>query len=235
MNKSASFERRVVLAIQARMASRRLPGKVLAPIANKPLLALLIERLQTKFHDDIIVMTTTCPEDDDVIACARQFGVNTYRGPEDDVLTRYIEALETERFDSVVRITADNPMTDPVIIEDLISHLKSGPYDYVHCANTPLGCGADIFKKQTLIDCHQNTQDPYHREHINGYILDHRQDFRIGVWQPSQELCRPDIEVTVDTPGQLAYVRSLTTNLANPVTAGLKEIVDAADFISSNG
>ena len=105
--------RRVVI-VQARMTSTRLPGKVLADVAGKPMLERQLERLARCDHaDEIALAITTNPDDDPLAELAERLGYGVHRGSEHDVLTRYAEAAAKFRADVVVRVTSDCPLIDP--------------------------------------------------------------------------------------------------------------------------
>src|SRR5690242_12761537 len=118
---------RVLVVIQARMGSSRLPGKVLMDLGGRPALALQLERLRPLQVDHVTIATTTEPRDDVLVDLARDHGVDAVRGPEDDVLARF--AVAVDRFDpsSVVRLTADCPLTDPALVGEVLElHLRAG-------------------------------------------------------------------------------------------------------------
>ncbi len=124
----------MILAIlQARMSSTRLPGKVLLPLQGAPMIVRQIERTQRARSLDALVVATSTGADDDAIAAA--VAVPVHRGPLDDVLARFVGALDAHPADHVVRLTADCPLVDPGLIDACVAlHLESGA-DYT--SNTP--------------------------------------------------------------------------------------------------
>src|SRR5438067_1879820 len=117
---------RIVGIIQARMASTRLPGKVLKPLGDKTVLAHVIARSQAcLLIDEVVVATTGEPHDTAIVAEAERCGVRCFRGSEEDVLDRYYQAARHFRADAIVRITSDNPLTDPVVLERIIREFLS--------------------------------------------------------------------------------------------------------------
>jgi spore coat polysaccharide biosynthesis protein SpsF len=218
----------VLAVIQARMSSRRLPGKVLAEVCGVPLLAFLLRRLRgASTIDQCLVATSTLPADDAVASCAREESTPTVRGPLDDVLARYILALERHPAYVVIRVTADNPLTDPDSLDGSVRLLKSGHYDYVHSPEAIVGTAVDVFASDALRRCDERSRDPAEREHINEHVLNNPGDFRIGVFHPDPEFRRPDLSVTVDTPDELARVRSIVAK-AGP-RANLRQIIAILD------
>src|SRR4051794_21708749 len=122
---------RKVAIIQARMGSTRLPGKVLMRIGGRPLLAYLVERIsRARMLDGIIVATTTNPRDNAIIEECERRGIPNFRGSESDVLGRYICAARACQADIIVRVTADNPFTDPNSIDRVLEALAARNADY---------------------------------------------------------------------------------------------------------
>ena len=123
---------RIVAVIQARMGSTRLPGKVLKPIAGKPLLWHIVHRLKrSQFIEQIAIATSTNPLDDAIVEFGRENNVAVVRGPEDDVLARFARAAELLDADIIVRVSADAPFVDAGFIDHLVEHLIEQNGDYV--------------------------------------------------------------------------------------------------------
>ena len=189
------------LVIQARMGSSRLPGKVLRPVGALPLLAHVTGRLaQIKQNHPVIVATSTNPGDDLIAAWCKRAEITSFRGNEEDVLERYVECATLHQFQHIVRLTADNPFTDIEELERLIElHIKSG-FDYTHSFGMmPLGVGAEIFTHEALVRSHHDGKALNHREHVNEYIQENPQLFRIGILDVPTHKCAPQLRLTVDT------------------------------------
>ena len=113
---------RTVAIIQARCNSTRFPNKVLREVVSKPLISLLITRLSASaLLDEIVLATATNPGDDKLAEIAEGMGINCYRGSENDVLARYLEASRLFGADVVVRITGDCPLIDADLVDQVIS------------------------------------------------------------------------------------------------------------------
>ena len=122
-NKLTERKPRVAAIIQARMGSTRLPGKVLLDIQGKPLLERVIERVKkSKLIDEIIIATTINAKDRAIIELARAQGLPYCAGSEEDVLDRYYQTAREFQADVIVRITSDNPLTDPEVIDRAVSY-----------------------------------------------------------------------------------------------------------------
>ena len=191
----------VGLVVQARMGSARLPGKVLRPVGDLPLLGHVVGRLSQLTQPwPVVVATSTNVRDDTLAAWCRRAGVVTFRGSEHDVLGRYVQCARASDFQHVVRLTADNPFTDIHELERLLKfHLASG-YDYTHSFGMmPLGVGTEIITRAALERSHIEGREPHHREHVNEYIQEHPELFRIGVLDIPIGKHAPDLRLTVDT------------------------------------
>jgi spore coat polysaccharide biosynthesis protein SpsF len=189
------------VVIQARIGSTRLPGKVLRPIAGRPLLAHVTGRLEQLEHaSQIVVATSTQDRDTAIVDWCRQAGVLCFCGSEDDVLDRYLRCAEQFGFTQVVRLTADNPFTDVAELDRLIELHLSGGFDYTHSFGMmPLGVGAEILTLGALRRSHREGLAPHHREHVNEYVQEHPERFRTGVLDvPAAKRC-PELRLTVDT------------------------------------
>src|SRR5256885_14143327 len=122
---------RTVAIIQARMRSRRLPGKVIMKIGGRPLLVYLVERIsRARTLDAIIVATTTNPRDNVIIEECERRGIPNFRGSESDVLGRYVSAARACDAEIIVRVTADNPFTDPDSIDRVVDAISHQCADY---------------------------------------------------------------------------------------------------------
>lgn len=223
-----------IATIEARMASTRLPGKVLSDILGRPMLARLVERVaQASAVDRIVVATTTNPEDDVIEALARELGVGCHRGSVEDVLGRVLGAALAGATDRLVALTGDNPLVDPALIDDVVRFARDGGFDYVTTTHMhhsrkwgaertfPVGVSVQTFPVSVLADAASRTADPAEREHTSFAIYDHPERYRLGAFEASGPYAswrRPDLRLTVDTPEDLALVRRVFEALypANP-------------------
>ncbi len=142
---------KVVAIIQARTSSTRLPGKVLKRVNGKSILEILISRVKrSRRLNSLMIATTENKDDDKVVEVAKELGVEWYRGSEEDVLKRFVDAAKRAEAEVIVRITADNPLTDPELMDKLVeAHLKSQA-DYTHCVGVPLGAGVEVINREIL-------------------------------------------------------------------------------------
>ncbi|CDX03136.1 Spore coat polysaccharide biosynthesis protein F, CMP-KDO synthetase [Desulfitobacterium hafniense] len=167
---------RTGIIVQARMTSTRLPGKVLMPVLGKPLLEYQIERLRRVGNSqEIIVATTTNVTDQPIVDLCRRLEVKMFRGPEEDVLTRYYEAAEENALDIVVRITSDCPLIDPNVVERVITFFLeyAGNYDYVSNSlqgTYPQGMDTEVFSYKALSEAYREAARQMEREHVTPFF-----------------------------------------------------------------
>jgi spore coat polysaccharide biosynthesis protein SpsF len=177
---------RVVLIVQARMGSTRLPAKVLKEVLEKPLLAYQIERLcQVKNAAQVMIATTTNLEDQAIVEFCRQAHVPLYRGSEDDVLDRYYQAAKALDADVVVRISGDCPLIDPAVVDFVINFYISHYPTYDYVSNTlertyPRGMDVEVFSFKALEKAVQEACKKEEREHVTPYLYEHPELFNLG-------------------------------------------------------
>jgi spore coat polysaccharide biosynthesis protein SpsF len=209
---------RVVAVIQARMGSTRLPGKVLRPIAGKPLLWHIVHRLKrSQFIERIAIATSVNPRDDAIVEFGREHDVAVVRGPEDDVLARFARAAELLDADIIVRVSADAPFVDAGFIDHLVAALIEQNADYVLLEDGAIAGheGVDPFSRRALDKLMMDASgDPVAREHVTGYFKLHPDFVRIARARAYPPLARPCGRLTVDTPDDLAFAEAVHERLA---------------------
>lgn len=175
---------RVVAAIQARMGSTRLPGKVLRLIAGRPMIGWMAERLRRcREVDEVVISTTLEARDTPVAEFAAAMGVPCVRGSEQDLIERLLRTAHAHRADALVRLTGDCPFVEPVVVDALVRAFRSEPrVDFVTNnapPSFPHGLDAEVLPTATLEHLDQTVRDAYHREWIPLYVKAHSDDLRI--------------------------------------------------------
>lgn len=199
---------RVGAIIQARMASTRLPGKVLLPAPDgRPLLAVMLERVRRASRlDEIIVATTENEEDNAIINVARRCGVEFATGSESDVLGRFYRTAVGFNLDAIVRLTADCPLVDEADIDHLIWRRAQMKWDYIQTGpGFPEGADVEAFSLHALSSAFEVTDDSHDREHVTPWM-------RRELYFQGKEDHGADsghIRYTVDYPEDLLVVRSI--------------------------
>lgn len=179
--------------IQARMGSTRLPGKIYKDILGEPMLLKLVNRVKSsKLLDDIIIATTTSEEDNIVVDLCSKNRINVFRGDELDVLKRYYFAAKHFNSEIIVRLTGDNPLVDPNIIDLAVSvFLQTGnkeSIDYLSTRNYPYGLNVEVFSFTALKKTYYHGSAQHEREHVTPYIYNHPELFRVDYYTNKTDL-----------------------------------------------
>ncbi|MFP5113728.1 cytidylyltransferase domain-containing protein [Bacillaceae bacterium C204] len=207
----------IVAIIQARMGSTRLPGKVMKEVLGKPLLEFQIERVRkSKLITRVVVATTKKETEQPIIDLCKRLSVDYFRGSEMDVLARYFEAANQYKADVVVRLTSDDPLIDPTIIDKIITEFLSNPSKYDYVSNSidktyPLGLDTEVFSMNALKQAYQEAKSPAFREHVTPYIRLHPDKFNIGVVLHPVDLS--SYRLTVDTKEDLELISRVLSEL----------------------
>ncbi len=206
---------RIIAIVQARMASSRLPGKVLKDIAGKPMLLHVVERLRmARTPSTVVVATTTDPSDDAVEELCGQHHIACYRGSLYDVLDRFYQAAKTYKADVVIRITADCPLLDPGLVDETVQALFDSGADF--CANRlpppwkrtyPIGLDCEVVSFEALERAWREASVPYQREHVLPYLYDEEGRFKVHVINHVPDYGH--LRWTVDTAEDLEVVRKI--------------------------
>lgn len=192
---------RTVAIIQARMTSTRLPGKSLLSLGGRPLVQRVVRRVRlARSLDEVLVATSDNRFDDLIELAVRGMGAPVFRGSLEDVLDRFRQAARQAGAEIIVRVTADNPLTDPRLIDLGVEAIQREKADYLRLTNMPYWTGAEIFTAEALERAWSSTQDPYHREHVCPYFTAEGAGFRTFFLEnPIPAAQRPDIRLTLDT------------------------------------
>ena len=168
----------ILAIIQARMGSTRLPGKVLKPFGDTTVIRYMLERVEQSKLIDLTVVATSTNEENDVLV-SHLADYETYRGDENNVLSRFYEIAEWYRPNLVVRLTADCPFIDPQLIDETIQQTIDAHADYgsnVNPATYPDGIDVEVFTYEALETAAQQAISPYDLEHVTPYIRQHAQN-----------------------------------------------------------
>ncbi|HEX5837834.1 MAG TPA: glycosyltransferase family protein [Anaerolineales bacterium] len=238
---------KVVAIIQGRMSSSRLPGKILADIAGQPMLQrVFIRTSRAVTVTETIFATTTDPSDDPVAEYCDFSGITFTRGSLYDVLDRYYQAAKQTSADVVVRVTADCPVIDPELIDDVTRTLLDGEYDFA-CNRLPppwhrtypIGMDVEACTFQVLEKAWKEAKEPQHREHAMPYFYEgvelsalSRQlsagvsprGFRIALLNHTTDF--GEYRWTVDTPQDLEFIRQVYSRFDSRDDFSWKEVLD---------
>ncbi len=215
-----------VAVVQARMSSTRLPGKVLADLGGRPVLEWVVSRLRdSRELAGVVVATSDDPSDDPVAEAAP---ARVVRGPLADVLGRYAIAARELEFEGLVRITADCPLIDPAVVDEVVAAWRASEADYV--ANVieprtfPVGMDTEVVSTAALLAADAEATELYDREHVTPFVRSRPERFpQRGV---TLDPPRPDVRLTLDTQEDLEHLRAVVA--ATGPEASLTELIAAA-------
>ena len=207
-----------VAIVQARTSSSRLPGKVLLPIGQKPMVLYQLERLRRCRGLDRLVLATSDHSSDDTLAdVVSEAGFAVFRGDLHDVLERFRACSDQEQATTVVRLTGDCPLSDPALIDELLGAFAQGDWDYLaNCVDeqqlsVPDGFDAEVFRAELLELAARHAQLPSEREHVTPWFRSDSAGLRWGHFR--HQPVRPYYRVTVDEPADLEVVRAVVEAL----------------------
>lgn len=208
---------RIVASIEARMGSSRLPGKALADIGGVPALTRLLRRLRAcRRLNDIVLATTTAPADDALVDWARANGLAFYRGSEDDVLLRVVEAQRQMNSDVVVEVTGDCPLLDPQVIDLGVDTFVANACDVVTNARLPSypqGADVQVFRLADLERVARTIEDPAVREHVSLYFYENPDKYRIVHLIAPRSWEDPEQRYQLDYEEDLRFIREVYRRL----------------------
>lgn len=210
-----------VCVVQARMGSSRLPGKVLKDLTpGETVLERVVTRLRRAATiDRIVVATTVDPADDAIAAACKAYGVDCTRGDTFDVLDRFVQTVRScDAADVVVRVTADCPFVDPEVVDEVVTTLRDGGYDFVanrlpppYRRTYPVGLDVEACTASALEEAWASTQEPHHREHVMPFLYEAGSDYSIRVIDLPEDYSGH--RWTIDTPEDLTVARAIAAAL----------------------
>jgi spore coat polysaccharide biosynthesis protein SpsF len=211
---------KTLIIIQARTGSSRLPNKVMLPLAGKPLLQRMIERVQaSKCRNEMVVATSIEPEDDPIRDLCRSIGVRCYSGHPTDLLERHYQAALREGADIVVKIPSDCPMIDPAVIDRVVEFHRTHPalFDFVsnlHPATYPDGNDVEVMSMEVLECARREAVKDYEREHTTPFIWEQPGRFKLGsvLWETGLNYSMSH-RWTIDYPEDYLFIKSVYDEL----------------------
>ena len=216
------------------MGSGRLPGKTMVDLDGRPLLWHLINRLrQTSGIDEISVATSILKENDVIEDFCKNEKLFCYRGSEEDVLTRTLESLEAHDADVGVIVYGDNPLVDPVVVDEVIDFYKvNREYDWVGndlLTTFPAGMEVEVFNIEALLDSSNRETDPSIREHGTLHIRQNPKTYSLWNIEAEGVRRRPDLHLGVDVGEDLEVVIMIMKHFSNRAVFGLEDIIEYLD------
>lgn len=208
---------RMLAVIQARMSSRRLAGKVLHPLAGKPLLRWVYDRLsQADNLSKIVVSTSNSVSDSPIVEFCSAQKIPVHRGSLDDVAGRLLDCARREGALSFVRISGDSPLIDPKLVDQAIALASAPPCDLstnVQSRSFPKGQSVEAIRTQALERAWRDMSDAEDREHVTRYFYSHPEEFTINNFSSAEPM--GEIQLSVDTPEDLRIAELLLEQLGD--------------------
>jgi len=209
------------------MGSTRLPGKVLTDVGGAPALCRVVGRLgrSSRLHE-IVVATTESEQDDAVVRVCEQLSVAYFRGSEEDALDRYFCAAQQFGSDAVVRITADCPLIDAELVDDVIHAFLTQEADFacnVLPRTYPRGLDAEAFTMHALERAWRECKEPHQREHVTPLFYERPDIFRIATVRGEQDYSR--YRWTLDTQEDLRFIRAIYYHFEREENFSWREVI----------
>ena len=211
---------KIVTVVQARTGSTRLPGKVMLPLAEKPLLVRLIERIKAaKLVKTLVVATTYEQADDPIEKLCQEEKIECFRGHPTDLLDRHYQVGLSYGADAVVKIPSDVPLIDPKVIDSVlgfyVEHHKN--YDYVsnlHPASYPDGNDVEVINQKSLYKAWLLARKPFEREHTTPFIWEKTSQFRLAnvAWETGLSFALSH-RWTIDYPADYLFIKTVYDEL----------------------
>ena len=198
--------KKTIAIVQARVGSTRLPLKMMLSLHGKPIIEWVLTRVSKSQLVDEIVVAIPISEDNDILEkYILELGFNVFRGSEDNVLERFYKSVKEKSPSEIVRICADNPLIDPLEIDNLIEFYRNNSCDYAYNhipkGNLyPDGLGAEIISFDLLRKLYNVVESQHHKEHCLSYIHDNKEQFDIRTFDPlDKDLNHPELRFDIDT------------------------------------
>ncbi len=215
--------------LQARTDSTRLPGKVLQEINHQPMIIRQIARIRnSKKVSRIVVATTSSESDNRLTRTVEDFGVETFRGSVNNVLSRFIAILKSHENQIIVRLTADCPLVMPAIIDTMIEEFEKRSVDYI--SNTvnptfPDGLDVEVFSSDALRELNLMNLTNQEKEHVTLGFHRRQNIFKVANYEYSEDLS--SLRWTVDYPEDLDFVREIYSHFTGrEAVFGMKEMLE---------
>jgi spore coat polysaccharide biosynthesis protein SpsF len=212
--------------VQARMGSTRLPGKVLEPLAGLPSVQRVLERVAcTPGLSAVALLTSDTSGDEPLRLLGSNLGIPVIAGSHDDVLDRFHLAAKQLGAGTILRVTADCPLTDPTVLGELLALFDNTPeLDYAGIATGaiaarpglrryPDGLDGEVISADTLELAWREAKDPYEREHVTPFIWRKPERFKLALLEAPEDL--GEERWTVDHAADLAFVQAVYERLAD--------------------
>jgi len=217
------------LLVAARLNSTRLKEKSLLKLGDKTVVEQLIARVRkAKLVDKIVLCTSTNEQDAPLLEIAKETGIESFTGSEDDVLDRFINAAESFGADRIVRVTGDNPLTDPEYIDRALETQDETGADFVMIKGLPAGTAPEVITLEAMKRAHSMASNPDKSEYMRLYFIG-TGHFKPEAIKADDAVNRPDYRVTLDTPEDYETLKAIFSGLGEGGDFSLKQVVAFLD------
>lgn len=224
---------KTVAIIQARMGSKRLPGKVLKKLSKFSVAEWLFQRvLQSKKINRVVLATTDLKRDDRLVKVAKKYKIKIFRGNEKDVLGRFYKAAIKFKAKNIIRICGDCPFVDPKELDRLITNFYLKKFDYVCNMENKLnskyadGFGAEMFSFNTLKKLNTIAKKASEREHVTIYIWKNLKFFKVFSIPAPKKIAYPKLKFFINTKNDFYRLKNLVTHRKINIFSSAKEIIN---------
>ncbi len=217
------------IIVQARMSSKRFPGKVLTRFAGKELIGYLLERLEgCRLDSEIVVATSNEASDDAIDAYCEKKGFHCFRGDLENVALRFLRLAEARRLDFMTRISADSPLLDPELVERANAIFLTGEHDIVcnvHPRSFPRGQSVEVIRTTALKRLLKTCGDAAFLEHVTAYLYAHPETFHIMNFRAPIDASAEQLSIDTREDGEV-FERLLSAMTRPPKTYAWREILE---------
>lgn len=223
----------VLTIVQARMNSKRLPGKTLLPLGNATVLEQTIHRIRAaRFGQHFLVATSDDPADQPIRDLCASRGFPYFAGSQHDVLDRILRAAQSRNAQIIARCFACNPLLDPKMLDACARYALDSGMDYITVARLPVGVTSEAIPFRALLRTAEMTDDPSDREGVTTFALNHLELFERAFLPPPLRLARQDVRLTLETEEDYQRLLSIYNAVA-PSVGGLIRVEDAIAYLDA--
>lgn len=220
----------IAFIIQARMQSTRLPGKVLLPLpfnTGKPIIQWIIDAIcLSKYQGDVVVATSTNPENDILCAYCNKNLVKYFRGDEQNVLSRFISIIKGNNYNAVVRLTSDNPIVDINFLDKALTFHFNENNDYTKTEGLPLGMNFEIISPVSLLALETENTTDFDKEHVTPFIRNSN-SFKKGILNFELDYRLKNKRLTIDYASDYLAISAILTLVKNESLIGIDFLLKA--------
>lgn len=230
-----SFDKKnIVVALIARLKSKRLEQKVLKPFHNNLLIVDLYNRISSSKKFKTVLATSDLKEDYPLCEIFSNNGFNLFKGDAVSVIDRMLSLAFEEKAASIFRVTGDNPFTDPYLMEEMVTLQNEYELDYVRVNNVPFGIGAELYSTKYLWNLYMNLETTYYSEYLTWYAINDKK-VRIGCLDVESNNSNQLINLSVDVKEDYLRCKSILRKFKNKKfeEISLKDILNSLEDINT--